>query len=269
MRSFIDQTNRLVQISFPPKRIISLVPSQTELLFSLGLSEEVIGITKFCVHPIEWFRNKTRVGGTKTVNIEVIKALKPDLIIANKEENVKDQIEDLQQIAPVWISDIHTLSEALTMIRSLGEVVDKMDEAEKLVSKINIEFQQMQVVNPPVKTAYLIWKDPFMAVGNHTFIDDLLTLCGFQNVFASLPRYPEISMDQLVQSECKLLLLSSEPYPFQEKHIVEFRQYLPEAKIALTNGEMWSWYGSRLQFAPKYFTTLIEQVNSSKPKGLI
>ena len=116
MRSVTDQTGRSITIPDSPKRIISIVPSQTELLFDLGLSDEVIGITKFCVHPEEWFRKKTRVGGTKQLNMETIRSLQPDLIVANKEENEQVQVEDIAKEFPVWISDIKTLSDAKRMI---------------------------------------------------------------------------------------------------------------------------------------------------------
>src|ERR1700741_3198050 len=108
---FIDQTGRKISIPQIPQRIISLVPSQTELLFDLGLDKEVVGITKFCVHPPEWFQTKTRVGGTKQLKIDLIKQLQPDLIIANKEENVKEQIEELEKHFPVWISDVNNLED--------------------------------------------------------------------------------------------------------------------------------------------------------------
>ena len=112
MSIFTDQTGRKITLDKPPHRIISLVPSQTELLYDLGLHNEVIGITKFCVHPQEWFQHKTRVGGTRQINIDIIHELRPDLIIANKEENVKEQVEELAGYYPVWISDVKHLEAA-------------------------------------------------------------------------------------------------------------------------------------------------------------
>jgi ABC-type Fe3+-hydroxamate transport system substrate-binding protein len=267
MSIFTDQLGNSIEISSLPKRIVSLVPSQTELLFDLGLDEEVIGITKFCIHPGHWFRNKQRVGGTKNVNIEKIKSLQPDLILANKEENVKDQIEALQQIAPVWVSDVNNLDDALSMISSIGEITGKAIQAKDLNAIIRNGFQQLSTIshqlsalNSQLSTAYLIWKDPYMTIGGDTFINDMLQRCGFTNIFKHQQRYPEIPVDQLKTLNCKLLLLSSEPYPFSQKHIEELQQYLPKTKIILVNGEMFSWYGSRLQFAPVYFTKLIEQI---------
>ncbi len=265
------------------QRIISLVPSQTELLFDLGLDEEVIGITKFCIHPNAWFRNKTRVGGTKTINLKKVVELKPDLIIANKEENVKEQIEELQEISPVYVSDISTLEDALQMITDIGRLVGKDEKAKHLVSEIEARFDELKTINAQystinahrfninlstsqlnqpaqLKTAYLIWKDPYMAAGGDTFINDMMKRCGFENVFEKFSRYPQIEISELPSANCELLLLSSEPYPFKQKHIDELQQQLPDTKIVLADGEMFSWYGSRLLYAPDSFKKLIALV---------
>jgi len=254
-----DQSGRTVVLKkFPPKRIISLIPSQTELLFDLGLDEEVIGITKFCVHPEHWFRNKERVGGTKNVNIEKIRSLQPDLILANKEENVKEQIEQLETIAPVWISDITTFEDAIQMIKNIGEITNKREKALSLILHIVKNFSQVQTTNHKLQTCYLIWRNPYMTIGGDTFINDMLNKCGLQNVFEDLKRYPEITIEQLVAANPQLILLSSEPYPFKEKHIEELRPFFSNTKIILVDGEMFSWYGSRMIHAPNYFSSLIK-----------
>lgn len=275
-----ENLNNSINLSFSPKRIVSLVPSQTELLFSLGLDEEVVGISKFCIHPDQWFRTKQRVGGTKTVKKDAVKALQPDLIIANKEENVKEQIEELQQIAPVWVSDIKTLDDALKMIISIGKLVNKHERANELLSQIKEAFEQITPVKEKVNIAYFIWKDPYMVAGGDTFIHDMLSRCGFTNIFQNLNRYPEISIgkysinnpQQSINntssvndhpsslSNCHFLLLSSEPYPFKQKHMQELQTLLPFTKIMLVDGEMFSWYGSRLLYSAQYFKKLISQI---------
>jgi ABC-type Fe3+-hydroxamate transport system substrate-binding protein len=266
---FTDQIGNTLELSQQPKRIISLVPSQTELLYDLGLDEEVIGITKFCIHPGEWFRTKTRVGGTKTVDIEKIRSLQPDFIIANKEENVKEQIEALQKIAPVWVSDINNLEDALEMMKSIGEMVGKDIEVNKLIELIRERFDHL---NQPITqstnyyAAYLIWKDPYMTIGGDTFINDMLQRAGFSNVFSNLHRYPEINIDDLATSNCEVILLSSEPYPFKQKHIEELKSQIGNSKyqilkFILVDGEMFSWYGSRSQNAPGYFLKLREEIS--------
>ena len=265
MPLYTDQLNRLMEITAFPRRIISLVPSQTELLFDLGLEEEVIGITKFCIHPEQWFRNKTRIGGTKNVKIELVSSLQPDLIIANKEENTRQQIEALEKIAPVWASDIETIEDAFAMIESIGDITGKKAEAGALVMQIKKSFidfaaQRKKSGTKMYRTAYLIWKDPYMAAGGDTFIHHLLQLAGFENVLGNLPRYPEISIAELKANNTELLLLSSEPYPFQQIHIDELQAALPDTQILLADGEIFSWYGSRMQYATTYLSGLLKQL---------
>lgn len=263
MPFFTDALGRTIKLTNTPQRIVSVVPSQTELLYDLGLEKEVVGITKFCIHPAEWFRTKPRVGGTKNLNLEKIKALQPNLILANKEENVKEQIEELALHFPVWVSDINTLPDALQMILSIGVLVEKEEAAKALVQEIDCSFQQLQqTVQSTVKAAYLIWKDPYITVGGDTFINDLLQRAGFINVFADQKRYPQVTMEQLQKAECEWLLLSSEPYPFAQKHIDELQPLLPHTKILLVDGELFSWYGSRLRYSAHYFQNLRKQIQA-------
>lgn len=253
------------QPGFFSKRIISLVPSQTELLHYFNLEEETIAITKFCVHPTEWYKSKTKIGGTKTINIEKVKELNPDLIIANKEENTKEQVEQLANDYPIWLTDVNNLQDALQMIKDIGNLVQKAKEAKELIKQVKINFAQIPGLTHPIRTAYLIWKNPFMAVRCNTFINDMLTCCGFKNVFATTSRYPQVNIEEIKKANCQLLLLSSEPYPFKQKHIEELSEQLPTTKIMLVDGEMFSWYGSRLLKAPAYFTTIINAVNKEIP----
>jgi ABC-type hemin transport system substrate-binding protein len=255
-------------LNYIPKRIISLVPSQTELLHYLGLEQETIGITKFCVHPREWFRNKKRVGGTKAINLKTINDLHPDLIIANKEENVKEQVEELAKHYPVWITDVNNLNDALEMINDIGQLTGKQNSSASLTDSIKKKFNdlnQLQTSNFKPQTCYLIWQNPYMTIGADTFINDMLSRCSFQNAFSDKKRYPEVTIPQLQSrllsgSNLKLLLLSSEPFPFKQKHIDELQQQLPDCKIMLVDGEMFSWYGSRLLHAPGYFKKLLENL---------
>jgi ABC-type Fe3+-hydroxamate transport system substrate-binding protein len=260
MPFFTDQLNRTIELTARPTRIVSLVPSQTELLYDLGLEPEVVGITKFCVHPERWFREKTRIGGTKNINLEKLASLQPDLVIANKEENVREQVEALAEQFPVWVSDVNTLADAYDMIEGIGTITGKEETAKAMVENIQLQFFQLQISKNKPQTAYLIWKDPYMTVGGDTFIHHLLEAAGFQNVFGQEERYPVITIEDLKESHCQYILLSSEPYPFQQKHIDEFLQLLPNTQIILVDGEMFSWYGSRLQKAPAYFRTLQKQL---------
>jgi ABC-type Fe3+-hydroxamate transport system substrate-binding protein len=260
---FTDQTGRTIALDSPPRRIVSLVPSQTELLSDLGLEEEVVGITKFCVHPPEWRRLKTKVGGTKQVKMDVVEKLNPDLIIGNKEENEKDQIEGLSRRYPVWMSDIYTLEDAQEMIGEIGRLTGRENRAQARASEIETLFGKLPgetALFPELKSAYFIWRDPYMVAGSRTFIHDMMRRAGFANVFGHLLRYPAISLKELEQAEPQIILLSSEPYPFKTKHIEEFRQACPNAVIRLVDGEMFSWYGSRLRLAPAYFRQLMQSI---------
>jgi len=262
MSLYIDQLGRKIELKQIPQKIISLVPSQTELLYHLGLDEEVRGITKFCVHPEHWFKSKTRIGGTKQLHLDKIREMQPDLIIANKEENVKEQVEELAKEFPVWISDVNNLPDAIEMIRFIGEITGKQGDAQTLLVEIQTNFLQLQTVSTKITACYLIWKDPYMTVGGDSFINDMLSHAGFENIFAHQTRYPETSIEQLRIANCQLLLLSSEPFPFRQKHIDELQKELPATKMILVDGEMFSWYGSRLSKAPAYFRQLQQQIQA-------
>ena len=259
MPVFTDQLDRAISIPSNPQRIISLVPSQTELLFDLGLGDRVVGITKFCIHPNEWFRSKTRVGGTKNIHLDRIRALQPDLIIANKEENTKEQVEALGKEYPVWISDIANLGQALDMILKVAEITRTSKDGIKITHAIQQGFEDLST-DAPLPAAYLIWKNPYITVGGDTFINDVLKYAGCSNIFIDRERYPAVSLDELKEQSPKLILLSSEPYPFKEKDLEELQLALPNSRIVLADGEYFSWYGSRLLGAPAYFKTLRAQL---------
>lgn len=260
-KTYTDMMGNNLVLQGVPRRIVSLVPSQTELLYDLGLREEVVGITKFCVHPQEWFRNKKRVGGTKTVHLDIVRELQPDLIIANKEENTKEQIETLATAYPMWVSNIQTIEEGLEMITSVGALTGKTIEAQQLANEIREGFDKLQRSSNPLKVAYYIWKGPWMCAGGDTFISDVIKRVGWENVNAHLPRYPEVGPEMLGHSGVDLVLLSSEPYPFKEKHIEEIKAVLPNAEVLLVDGEMFSWYGSRMAKAIPYLAQLLHDYN--------
>lgn len=260
---------REVALSAPAKRIVSLVPSQTELLFAIGAGESVVGITKFCTEPPEKVVGIAKVGGTKKFDFEAIAALKPDLIIGNKEENYPEGIERLAQDYPVWMSDIVTLDDSLEMIRGIGRVTGKTTAANAMANDIADRFLALaneyscngveSAVQSPVKVAYFIWQKPYMVAGGGTFIDEMLKQGGMDNVFAKLDRYPEVDMDTLRDSDAKVVLLSSEPYPFREKHKVAFQHALPDKHVVLVDAMPFSWYGSQLLRTAAYLRELRTQ----------
>jgi ABC-type Fe3+-hydroxamate transport system substrate-binding protein len=255
-----DQTGRTIALEQAPFRIISLVPSQTELLADLGLENEVVGITKFCIHPESWYRSKTRVGGTKDFKTELIRSLHPDLIIANKEENDRERLESLMNDFPVWISDVHDLPSALSMIQEVGRLCNRAGESDKVSAFVASSFDALDAHISLKKKAeetciYYIWKDPWLCAGSDTFIADMLRRCGLK-VIPEHPRYPEVNPSALHSDPPELILLSSEPFPFRQEHFESLQQFLPKSRVLLVDGEYFSWYGSRLKTAVPYFLSL-------------
>ncbi len=254
MTSFTDQLSRKVKIGFPPKRIISLVPSQTELLYDLGLEEEVVGITKFCIHPHQWFKEKEKVGGTKNFWFDTIDELNPDLIIGNKEENYEEGIAELNKKYPVWMSDVSDVDSALEMIRLVAQITDRTERGKEIITSINDAFEKLPTFKLQ-RVLYLIWHEPWMTVGKGTFIDSMISKLGWINAVEEF-RYPVLGEEQIRKLNPDLVLLSSEPYPFKESHLASIREFLPNASVHLVDGEPFSWYGSRMIQAPAYFATL-------------
>ncbi len=255
-----DQTGERVLVPGRAKRIVSLVPSQTELLFDLGVGERVAGLTRYCLHPREAREITTVVGGTKRLNREKLDALKPDLIIGNKEENERAMIESLREHYPVWLSDIENYVEALQMIRMVGELVGEDAAAHRLEQSIESAWSAINVRNDACRVLYMIWQKPFMAAASNTFIDDVLTRLGFENCLASSTRYPQLTETELDALNPDCIMLSSEPFPFAEEHVRSFESRFPRAKVLKVDGEMFSWYGSRLLKAPAYFSSLADAV---------
>ncbi len=253
--SATDARGRTLTLDAAPRRIVSLVPSQTELLADLGLDAEVVGLTRFCVHPAGWKEAKQIVGGTKNVNVDRIAALAPDLVLANLEENTREQVEALDPMAPVFVTDVATVDDALAMIRTVGALVGRSARAEALAEEIEQGFAALDD-QPPLRVCYLIWRDPWMTVGGDTFIHDVLRRASLANVFGERTRYPEVTAEEIAAAEPDVLLLSSEPFPFGERHIAELAQAVPGVPVRLVDGELFSWYGSRMRRMPPYVAGL-------------
>lgn len=256
----LDQLQRTIELKSIPKRIISLVPSQTELLCDLGLEHALVGVTKFCIHPKYIISEVAVVGGTKQIHLDKIKALRPDLILCNKEENTKEIVEACESVCAVHVSDIYTIADSLDLILQYGVMFDRQSQAEAITAKIKAEKEGFQLFlknRQELNVAYFIWKSPWMVAANNTFINHLLVLNKFKNAFGNQERYPELVLEASGGFEAiQIVLLSSEPYPFKGKHKQEVQEYFPKAKIVLADGEMFSWYGSRLLKAFEYFKTL-------------
>ena len=261
MSKFIDQTGFEIKLEAPPQRIVSLVPSQTELLADLGLLDSIVGITKYCIYPPELFLSVPRIGGTKSVNHELVSQLKPDLIIANKEENNRDSIEQLREQFPVWLSDVSNLHEALDMIYNIGVMTNSQERASEINNQIYDKFNSLTLKNKKhvaKRALYFIWRNPNMCAGGDTFINDMMNKAGFDNLMYYHKRYPELTEKRISELNPEVILLSSEPYPFKAKHIQEFKSICPKAEILLVDGEFFAWYGSRMIKAADYFYQLCD-----------
>lgn len=255
-----DQLGNAIGFDAPPQRIVSLVPSQTELLCDLGLEANIVGITKFCVHPYQLKSTKAIVGGTKKVHYEKIRLLQPDVIICNKEENTFEMVAKLREICPVWVTNIVTIEDNFTMIADFGKLFNKRTEAQKWHDKLAFalrDFSQFVKDRPVRKAAYFIWKNPYMAAGSDNYINEMLKLNHFENIYENKTRYPEVEIKKIrLEGDPDLVFLSSEPYPFKEEDAFEIGRFTHHAKTVFVDGEMFSWYGSRMLKALNYFRRL-------------
>lgn len=262
MPSVIDSRNEELVLDRPPRRIVSLVPSQTELLSHLGLGETVIGITRFCTRPEHWRDEKTIVGGTKKVDVDTVRALDPDLVLANHEENTRADVAALSDVAPVFVTQVKTVTEALDMIRTVGHLTDSTGPTSTLAGKIISRFSRLPDFTP-LQTAYLIWREPYMTVGGDTFIHDVMSWGGFENAFGDQLRYPEVALATLAEMNLDLVLCSSEPFPFPQKaeFTQELRDALPNTSVEVVDGQPFSWYGPRLLDTPNYLKDLRKRLS--------
>lgn len=255
-----DQIHTTLEFKNTPKRIICLVPSITELLVDLGLEDSIVGITKFCIHPDTLIKNKTIVGGTKNIKTDIIRNLQPDIILCNKEENTEEIVENCRQIITTHVSDIYTIADTLELIQQYGQIFSCQEKAKKITKAILKEknnFSEFTKAKKEKKIAYFIWKKPWMVAANSTFINHLLEVNNFKNVFKNKERYPEINLEKLNEvDDLDFIFLSSEPYPFKEKHILELKNKFKKTTIVLVDGGFFSWYGTRLLFAFDYFKKL-------------
>lgn len=252
------QTGRIINNN-KPKTIVSLVPSISELLFDLGLKKEIAAITNYCIHPENEVTQKPKIGGPKNIDIQKILALNPDLIIASKEENNKQQVEFLMNHCKVYVSDVKNFTDALTLIHDIGIITHQKENANNLIKNIKNKFSELQ---PPTthrkRVAYLIWKNPYMTINNDTFIHHMLLLGGFENVFAGKKnRYPKITLHEIHIQNPDYIFLSSEPYSFKNVHVHQFNKFFPNTIIKQVDGKIFSWYGSHLLKVPDYFKHLL------------
>jgi iron complex transport system substrate-binding protein len=245
--------------NLPLKSIISLDPAITETLFSLGLEDQIKGRTEYCIHPSDKVEKAIIVGGTKNVNFTTVDALEPDLIIAEKDENTKEIIDTLRRKYPVYVADMRNFEDAFGLIEDLGKITGEETQAAGMISTIRSEFMEIPDFKG-VKAVYIIWKDPYMAIGGDTYIDSMLERLGINNVFRGMGRkYPKASIEDMLKAD--IVFLASEPFAFGSEHKRELEQMLPGKRIILVDGEMFCWYGSHMLRAARYFRELETLIN--------
>jgi iron complex transport system substrate-binding protein len=232
-------------------RLVSLCPSITETLIALGGEHELVGITRFCIHPAAEVADICKVGGTKDPDITKIVALKPDLIFVNDEENRKEDFEALRAAGlSVHVSTLRKVDEVPAHLRELGDRLGTVRRANEFAADIEAELQALKQAqslrSAPFRFAYLIWRQPWMAVGGDTYVSNLLTQAGGSNVFAGAEaRYPELSLDELRAHAPDVLFLPDEPFPFAPKHVPDLQSVLPSMEIHLVSGDDCCWHGVR------------------------
>ena len=261
-----DQLNRLLKIKNRPNKIISLVPSISSSLYDIGLDNEVVGITHFCKFPKHWKKSKTIIGGTKDLKIDRIAKLKPDLIFASKEENTEKDVLELQKIAPVYVSDVNDFKTNQTFLEDLGIIFDKKNIVEKIIKNINEKENLLNKNKQSYKSIYLIWKEPYMTIGWDTFINYMMQKAGFMNLYNDKKRYPATSIDEMKSLNPEIIFLSSEPYPFKEKHIKEFQNIFPNSLILNVEGEAFTWFGTYQQKGLEYLIDLKAKIRCTQNK---
>lgn len=254
----------------PAERIISLVPSETETLYYLGAAERIVGITEYCIHPRPLYKSRPRVGGPKTPKFERIRELAPDLILASKEENTREAVEELRGIAPTYVCEVITLDDAQNLMAALGILVGEEENAARFNATIETARQRFSDKPPGYqfrRALYLVWKQPYRGISEQTYIFHLLSASGLKPlVFPELPsRYPELTSEVIAQSGAELVIFPDEPFNFTYRDIDEFSEAFPQLP-AVTNhalfkvdGATLCWYGYRTTYALEYIARVLQE----------
>jgi ABC-type Fe3+-hydroxamate transport system substrate-binding protein len=251
-----DASGTALRLARPPRRIVSLVPSVTETLCALGLTEALVGVTAYCVEPRDVVRTKTRIGGEKDPDLGAIRALAPDLVVANIEENVREHVETLRGWGvAVWVTYPRTVAEGLAMIRELGEVTGTAERAAAILAELEPLHARVRAATAhrrAVPVFYPIWRAPWMTINRDTYVHDLLAVCGGANVFGDAPaRYPTVTLEEMAARRPEVIVLPDEPFRFRRAHLADFAPFggvpaVRDGRVHLVDGKPFSWHGPRL-----------------------
>jgi ABC-type Fe3+-hydroxamate transport system substrate-binding protein len=264
----LDASGVAVTLPAPPRRIVSLIPSITEILFALGLGEAVAGCTIFCTEPRDGVAGKVKVGGEKNPKLELIRELGADLVIANIEENVREHIETLRAWGiAVYVTYPRTVAAGIRLIAELGELTGSEEAGRRMARDLDDRLTRLharRAGRARVRVFCPIWRRPYMTINRDTYIDDVLSTCGGENVFAGLnPRYPEITLDAVAAAQPDVILLPDEPYRFRPAHLADFSDYrhvpaVRDGRIHFVDGKLLSWYGPRIGHALDILPDLLD-----------
>jgi ABC-type Fe3+-hydroxamate transport system substrate-binding protein len=268
MTELVDASGVALALARPPRRIVSLIPSTTEILCRLGLADAIVGVSAYCVEPREVMRGKPKVGGEKNPDLAAIRALAPDLIIANIEENLRPDVEALRASGlTVWVTYPRTVPDTLAMIRALGEVTATAAPAAAMVAEIEPLYARARAesaARPGVRVFYPIWRGPWMTINRDTYVHEVLTLCGGANVFADRPgRYPTVTLEEMAAQRPEVILLPDEPFRFRRAHLADFAPYrdvpaVRDGRIHLVDGRLCAWHGPRVAEALRTLPPLLQ-----------
>jgi len=264
---YVDALGRTLEVKSPPRRIVSLVPSLTEALFVFGVGEAVVGVTDFCVEPREAVAAKTRVGGTKVLDVARVQALQPDLVVASAEENRKEDIQALVQAGlSVFVTLPTTVAGAIDLMEQLAEMTGATDVGGRIVAESREALAEVQAANEgrePVRTFCPIWRNPWLTMGPGTYMHDFITVCGGGNVFGLRhERYPRVQLSEMAERDPEVVLLPDEPYRFGAKHVPEISAFrkvsaVRDGRIYLLEGKHLCWYGPRIAGSLRYVSGLL------------
>jgi ABC-type Fe3+-hydroxamate transport system substrate-binding protein len=267
MPALVDASGVALELLHPPRRIVSLIPSTTETLCALGLADALVGVTVYCVEPRDVVRTKKRIGGEKDPDLDAIRTLRPDLVIANVEENLREHVDALRASGiPVWVTFPRTVREAIRMIRELGEVTATRDRAGALADELDRLYDSVAAAvatRSPVSVFYAVWRGPYMTIGRDTYIHDMLRVCGGRNVFDDrVERYPVVTLDEVAARRPDVVLLPDEPFRFRRSHVGDFASYtdvpaVRAGRIHLVDGKPFSWHGPRIADALRTLPALL------------
>ena len=251
-----DAWGRLLTVRQRPERIVSLVPSLTEALFAFGLEQEVVGVTRFCVEPRRGVVGKTKVGGTKVLDVAKIRALKPDLVVASAEENSPGDVAQLIDYGcPVFVTLVTSVESAIELLRQLAAITGTTAAARPIIQGVKETLAFVEGAGAgrePVRVFCPIWRNPYMTCGRGTYMHDVITVCGGRNVFGErLESYPRLELAEMAALDPQVILLPNEPYRFTKRHKADFKAFaevtaVKNGHIFLIDGKVITWYGPRI-----------------------